>query len=376
MTRARHDWIAAGRRRVRAALSPSAHAALAAALAWLIAHDVLGHRDPFFAPIAATIALSTMPMQRSRRIVQMVLGVLLGIATGSVISALLGATTPALGLIVLATLLIARAFGVGFVGDGMMFANQAGGSAVIVAVLHQSGTGAERALDAVVGGAVALLIGVVLFPAQPLPLLRAAERALLGSVASALEGVVSLLRAGTPAEPAWTLAAAHDIHERLGELTAARSSARANVRIAPRRWPLRTTVDAEDRRLARLHLLADAALALVRAAAGALEDGQPLPASVDRHIAALATAIGRLAMAPDPWPPRLLRAVDEITRGAIAQRAGERADWTPVVASTLRTAAQDLQEVTSRPNGSTKTVPLATPADEPRREHWPARTFR
>src|SRR5919204_706111 len=165
MTRARHDWIAAGRRRVRAALSPSAHAALAAALAWLIAHDVLGHRDPFFAPIAATIALSTMPMQRSRRIVQMVLGVLLGIATGSVISALLGATTPALGLIVLATLLIARAFGVGFVGDGMMFANQAGGSAVIVAVLHQSGTGAERALDAVVGGAVALLIGVVLFPA-------------------------------------------------------------------------------------------------------------------------------------------------------------------------------------------------------------------
>lgn len=201
MPRARHDWIAAPGRRVRAALSPSVHAALAAALAWLIAHRILGHSDPFFAPVAATIALGTMPVQRSHRIVQMVLGVLLGIAVGTLLSSLLGVSTPVLGVIVLVTLLAGRALGAGFVGDGMMFVNQAAGSAVIVAVLHHSGTGAERAIDAAVGGAVALVIGVVLFPARPLPLLRAAERALLGSVASALEGVVLFLSAGTPAEP-------------------------------------------------------------------------------------------------------------------------------------------------------------------------------
>src|SRR6201989_1683210 len=202
------DVIAAPLRRVRAALAPSVHSALAAALAWLIAHRLLGHSDRFFAPVAAAIALSTMPVRRIHRIVQMVLGVLLGIAVGSVVGAVLGVSTPALAATVLVTMLVARALGAGFVGDGMMLVNQAAGSAIIVVVLHHSGTGAERAVDALVGGAVALLVGVVLFPARPLPLLRAAERTLLRSVANTLDGVVALLATGAPADPAWTVATA------------------------------------------------------------------------------------------------------------------------------------------------------------------------
>jgi uncharacterized membrane protein YgaE (UPF0421/DUF939 family) len=367
--RARHDWITAPGRRVRAALWPSVLAAVAAALAWLIAHRVLGHSDPFFAPVAATISLGTLPRQRSHRIVQMVLGVLLGIAVGTLFSSVLGVSTPVLGLTVLVALLAGRALGAGFVGDGMMLVNQAASSAVIVAILHHTGTGAERAVDAAVGGAVALVIGVGLFPTRPLPPLRAAERALLGSVAAALEGLGSLLSAGTPAEPTWTLATAHDIHQRLAELTAARSSARLIVRVAPRRWALRAIVDAEDLRLARLHLLADAALGLVRAGTAALEDRQPLAASLERHIAALATAMSHLASTPHPWPPGLMSAVEEVTQRAISEQAGERADWPPVVAAGLRTTARDLQDVTSCLLGPGKTVPSATPADEPRREH-------
>jgi uncharacterized membrane protein YgaE (UPF0421/DUF939 family) len=370
--RALRDWTDAPRRRVRAALAPSFHSALAGALAWLIAHRVLNHSDPFFAPVAATISLGTLPVQRLHRVVQMVLGVLLGIAVGTLLSDLLGVSTPVLGLIVLATMLAGRALGVGFAGDGMMLVNQAAGSAIIVAVLHQSGTGAERAIDAVVGGAVALIVGVVLFPASPLPLLGAAERAVLGSVASALEAVVSHLAAGTPAQPTWTLAAAYDVHERLGQLTAARSSARQIVRVAPRRWALREVVAAEDRRLARLHLLADAALGLVRAASTALEDDQPLPASLERHITALATAISRLASTPHPWPAGLLDVVEEITRRAIAE-GSDRADWPPVVASTLRTTARDLREVTAHVLGPAKTVPFATAPRQTRREHVGAR---
>lgn len=369
MPRALHGWIAGPARRVRAGLVPSVLAALAAALSWLFAHRVLGHSDPFFAPIAATISLGTMPVGRSHRIVQMVLGVLLGIAVGSLLGDLLGLSTPVLGLTVLVTLLVGRALGAGFVGDGMMFVNQAAGSAVIIAILHNGGTGAERAVDAVVGGAVALVIGVVLFPGRPLPILRAAERALLGSLAGALEGIVSLLSVGARADPAATLAAAHEIHDRLAELAAARASARVNVRVAPRRWALRAVVDAEDRRLAGLHLLADATLGLVRAVTSAVEDGQRLPASVDRHIAALATAMSRLAATPQPWPPGLLAAVAEVTQRAMSQPPEGRADWSPVVASTLRTAARDLQELTSRLDGPGKTVPWATAAGQRGREH-------
>jgi uncharacterized membrane protein YgaE (UPF0421/DUF939 family) len=370
---AHHDWIAAAARRVRVALPPSFHAALAAALAWLVAHRVLGHTDPFFAPIAAAISLSTMPVHRTHRIVQMVLGVLLGIAVGTLFAAVLGVDPPMLGLTVLVTLLAARAFGVGFVGDGMMLVNQAAGSAIIVVVLHHSGTGAERAVDAVVGGALALVVGVMLFPARPLPLLRAAERAVLGSVASALEGAVSRLAAGMPEDPTWTLAAAHDVHERLAQLTAARSSARANVRVAPRRWAQRAIVAAEDRRLARLHLLAESALWLVRAASATVEEGRTLPAALRRHIAALATAMSRLANTSQPWPPDLLSAVDDVTRRAIAQRSADRAGSSGDVASTLRTTARDLREITARIPSPGITVPAASPADEPRQDHVGAR---
>ena len=146
-----------------------------------------------------------------------------------------------------------------------MSVNQAAASAILVVALRRHGTGAERAVDALVGGGAALLVGVLVFPAAPLPHLWAAERAVLDSLADALEQVSQLLRESKPPEPEWTLAAGYKIHDKLGELAQARARARANVRIAPRRWRLRLQVDAEDRRIARFDLLANAVLSLVRA---------------------------------------------------------------------------------------------------------------
>jgi uncharacterized membrane protein YgaE (UPF0421/DUF939 family) len=163
------------RRRVLDALAAVVQSAVAAALAWLVAHRVLGHSQPFFDPIAAAISLSTSYIQRSRQIAQMVGGVLLGIVVAELLHSLLGDSSAALGVIVLATMVIALAIGVGFFGDGMMFPNQAAASAVLVVTVHRHGTGAERGVDALVGGAVALVLGVGLFPAQPLNLLANAE---------------------------------------------------------------------------------------------------------------------------------------------------------------------------------------------------------
>ena len=54
-------------RRVRAGLLFAAQAAVAAGLSWLIANDLLHHARPFFAPIAAVIALNVSVGQRLRR---------------------------------------------------------------------------------------------------------------------------------------------------------------------------------------------------------------------------------------------------------------------------------------------------------------------
>jgi uncharacterized membrane protein YgaE (UPF0421/DUF939 family) len=307
-----------GRRRYRSAWRPIILASVGAAIAWLIAHRVLGHPQPFFAPIAAAIALSTSPIQRSRRTVQMVGGVLLGIVIGEALAATIGTTAAALALIVFVTMSVAVLSGAGFVGEGMMFANQAAASAILVVSLHRHGTGSERAVDAIVGGAVALLLGVVLFPAEPRLLLDAAERAVLRTLARTLART-AISGAGEPGDHDWALAASYEIHQQLAGLARARSTARANVRIAPRRWRLRQTVDAENRRTAQLDLLANTVLGLVRAATA---ESETLPEALDYQIAALSVALDRLATTHQPWPPAVREEVGRIAHQATDYAAG------------------------------------------------------
>ena len=342
-------WHGAGARaarRLRASFWPASHAALAAALAWLIAHRALGHAQPFFAPIAAAIALSTSHLRRSVRIVQMVIGVLLGIGVAEALSGLIGTSTVALGVIVLATMLLAVLLGAGLVGEGMMFVNQSAASAILVVALRGHGIGAERAVDALVGGGVALVVGVVLFPAAPLPRLREAERVVLRSLASALEQILELLESGAQTQPEWTLATGHEIHQRLSLLALARTTARANVRVAPRRWRLRAVVDAEEQRIARLDLLANAILSLVRAVTGAINDRESLPPALQDQIQSFARVLRALAETLQPWPEPVIRDAIDVANDVIAHITAEDVDRSPVIASMLRAGARDLLELT------------------------------
>ncbi len=342
------DGASGAKSRLRSALWPASHAALAAALAWFVAHRVLGHPQPFFAPISAAIALSTSHMRRSRRIVQMVVGVLLGIVVAEGLVSLIGTGAVALGVIVLATMLVAVLLGAGFVGEGMMFVNQAAASAILVVTVRGQAIAGERAVDALVGGAVALVVGVVLFPAAPLPRLRDAERAVLRSLASALGEVVAMLRSGDPVPPDWTLAAGYEIHSRLSLLAEARATARANVRIAPRRWHLRAAVAAEDQRIARLDLLANSTLSLVRAVTLAIDASDPLSSALLEQIDEFAQAVRALADRPQPWPQSVVDRAAHTARGAIAHATAQHVERDPVVASILRAGARDLLAVTQQ----------------------------
>lgn len=333
------------RRRVLDSFWAVLQAAVAAALSWLVAHRVLGHSQPFFAPIAAAISLSTSHIQRSRRIAQMVAGVLLGIVVAELLHAALGDSTAALGVIVLATMVIALAAGVGFFGDGMMFPNQAAVSAVLVVTVHRHGTGAERAIDVLVGGAVALVLGVGLFPAQPLSVLADAESDVLRTLAAKLGEVVETLRAGRDAADEWTLAAGHDIHRHLAALARARATARVNVRVAPRRFALRAAVDAEVQRTGRVDLLANAVLSLVRAATQRSDGRQAPPAELREMMASLAEGLSDLAAAERPWPPALLTECQRRADDTIAQVTARQVDADQVVASVLRAATRDLMSV-------------------------------
>ncbi|MBV9918247.1 MAG: FUSC family protein [Solirubrobacterales bacterium] len=350
------------RHRVLDSFWAAAQASLAAAFAWWIAHTVLGHPQPFFAPIAAGIAMSTSYFGRSRRALQMVGGVLLGIATAELLVAALGTSTVALGATVLLTMVVALLVGGGFVGEGMMFVNQAAASAILVVTLHRHGTGAERAVDALVGCGSALLVGVLLFPAAPLPRLWAAERALLERLATTLERVADLLPTGEPPDSAWLLATGYEIHDRLAALAQARARAKANVRIAPRRWPMRAEVAAEDRRIARLDLLANAVLSLMRATTAGLQAGEALPDWLKEQIGALAIALRRLADTAQPWPSALLNDVTAIARSIAEEGPSFHVDRVPTVSAILGATARDLLSVTRGDERSPPARPDVTAA--------------
>jgi len=319
-------------------LWPSAQAALAAGLAWLIAHDLIGHPQPFFAPISAAISLSTNNIRRGRRIAQMVVGVSLGIAVSELAAKLVGTGPLQIGGVVLVTMAVALFVGLGFFSEGMMFVNQSVASAILVIALRAHGTGSERLLDALVGGGTAAVIGVGLFAADPLAVIRAAEREVLRSVAGSLRRVARLFEERTPAQPGWSLAATQ-LHHQLGLLAQARGSARATARIAPRRWRLRAAVAAEEARTVNFDLMANAALSLFRAALGALDTGEAIPPSLTGSVAQLAVAT--LSERPQPWSDQVLAEVAgrlQATLDAVAPQLPPRA---PVIAALVRATARE-----------------------------------
>ncbi|SFW65014.1 FUSC family protein [Amycolatopsis australiensis] len=270
--------------------------AIAVSVSWFLAHDVLGHPQPFFAPIAAAVSLSASDVLRGQRALQLMSGVALGIALGTAVEAVAGTSAPAFALAALLAVYGALALGGGPFGQGLMFVNQTAASAILILALHRPGSGTERLVDALIGGGVVVVIGVLLVPADPHRLLAEAERSLFAELSDALGG----LRLDDPpsaGDADRELAAGQRIHARLAALAQARETARQVVLVAPRRRRSRESVHREIARSKHLTLQANAVLSLVRVARAAVDAGEALPEALEESVAELAEACGVLAEA-------------------------------------------------------------------------------
>ena len=175
LTRTKDGGRAAGRR-LHSVWWAIVQASLAAGLAWYIAHDLLGHWDPFFAPITAAVCLSASNMFHARRAVQNISGVALGIVVGAAVQVLLGTESVAMAVTVLVTLCLAVLLGHGFIGRDLTFANQAVTSAILVMALSNGDHLFQRLQEALIGGGLAVVFSLVLFPGSPLTVFRSARR--------------------------------------------------------------------------------------------------------------------------------------------------------------------------------------------------------
>src|SRR5688572_19632864 len=178
--------------RLRLAARSIAQVTLAVTVAWLVATEVVGHAQPFFAPVSAIITLGLTLGQRGRRAIEVIVGVTLGIAVGDLLVLVLGTGTWQLALVVALAMTVAL-----LLGSGQMFAQQAAVSAALVATLQPPTDGVTfaRALDALIGGGTALLVNALVFPADPAKLVRRAALPVLLELAAVLEDVAAALEA-------------------------------------------------------------------------------------------------------------------------------------------------------------------------------------
>lgn len=322
---------------------PIAQATLAAGAAWLVARHLLGHPQPYFAPIAAVISVGASNLARGRRTIELVVGVALGIAIGDLLIAGIGVGVLQLMLVV--ALAMAAAV---LVGGGPLLVTQAAFSAVLVATVQPPTHGIYwgRFTDALVGGALGLLV-TALVPVDPVALARRAVAPLLEELAATIEDVAAALAAKDHAAAVRALQRARHIDERSGAFHAAVLAGGETTRLAPQRWgdrgELAAYVDADP----ALDLAGRNVRVLARGTLRALELEEHVPPELVLALGDLAEAVRALEFAlgrPDREDAQSLARDAALRAAARATLALERTGnlSVSVLVGQVRATATDL----------------------------------
>lgn len=328
--------------RLRAKSWHVGQAALAAGVAWYVASDLLGHPNPFFAPIAAVVSLGTSYGQRLRRVAEVTLGVAIGVLIADLVVLTIGSGWWQLSVVVALAMSAAL-----LLDGGVVFVTQAAVQSIVVASLITDPSQAlVRWTDALVGGAVALVAATVV-PRAPLrqPGLQAAR--VLEKIAGLLRGAGQGLGDGDVEELLDLLSDARTTDVLIGELTQAAGEGLSVVASSPFRLRHRGAVRQMSELVEPLDLALRNTRVLVRRAAVAAYRRDPVPPGYAVLCADLADLVDRLAeeLRGDRHPEDLQA---ELVSLAEASSRVERTDElsAEVVLAQLRSIIADLLRIT------------------------------
>lgn len=331
--------------RLRLAWRSILQASVSAALAWLIATELLGHATPFFAPVSAIITLGITVGQRGQRAAEVALGVALGIAVADLLVLQIGTGAAQLAVVVL----LATSAAI-FLGSGQMLATQAAVSAALVATLQPpvDGFAFTRFFDALVGGGVALVINAVLLPARPVELVRRASRPVFDELSAVLDDIAVAVerRDGELAEAA--LQRARGIDELGARFAEAVDTSRETTRYAPPRRRSRGLVEDYADAASRVDLAVRNVRVLARGTIRALSLDENVPPEIAGALRDLAHAVRSLGVALDE-PGSADEVRDPALRAAaeaslVLERTGNMS--VSVIVGQVRSTATDLLTAT------------------------------
>jgi uncharacterized membrane protein YgaE (UPF0421/DUF939 family) len=270
---------------------------VAAGLAWYLAHDVLGHGSAFFAPVAAVIALGLGPGKHTKRAIEMVVGVAVGILIGDALISGIGRGPGQVALVVILAM-----SGAILLGGGAIVVSQAASSAVLVAtvVAPSHGLVPTRFVDALVGGAVGIAV-LVVAPRNPVKLVQRAATPVFAELAAVLGDVATALEARDLAAMERALDRARATDGLLAGLRDAVVMGEETVRLAPSQWSERGRIDRYVRAVPQVEFAMRNARVLARAGVRAVELEPDIPAGLIAAVRHLAVAARRLepALASD-----------------------------------------------------------------------------
>jgi uncharacterized membrane protein YgaE (UPF0421/DUF939 family) len=279
--------LRAGARQVRSSWWPILQTAVAASAAWYLAALLLGHEQPFVAPIAAVISLGATAGRTGRRAVEWFFGVTFGLAVADLLMFAIGSGPIQIGLVV--ALAMAGAM---FLGAGPLLVTEAGVTALLVITLDPStaGLSPDRFMDALVGCCVALAVHSLL-PVDPKTIVQQAARPIFVDLTSALEEASGALAAGDPDKAEAALRRAREIDVRLSGLKEALDAGYETARLSPSRRRALKRLESYAEAADSLDLAVRNTRVLARATVGLVRHGEPAPGLLSEAILDLARAV-------------------------------------------------------------------------------------
>jgi len=269
-------WISprAGLHRVRESLPAIVQIVIAATAAFAFAHYVLGHPAPL---LAATVTISSLGLVRDARpgrVLETVIGMVLGILIAELIVMIAGVGWWQLALTLTASLVVAR-----FFSEQPAFAIAAAIQSAIVMVIPAS-VPFLRLIDGVVGGVAALLV-TALVPRSPLRSVVNEGTRAFADFDSAVATLVQGLRRGDRMRAERGLAKARALHAPIDAWRDGIESGAAIARISPFLHRQRSEFERQERVRAHLDLAGRNLRVIGRRVVYLCDDGQARPVAAD-----------------------------------------------------------------------------------------------
>ena len=344
------EGLSAGYGRLKTNVWPVLQASVAASLAFFLAEVIVGHAQPFFAPIAAVICLSVTLGQRNRRAVELIFGVAVGLMVADLLVLVIGNGTLQIAVVVL----LAMAMAV-FFGGGTLLVNQAAVSAVLVVVLQPPDAvfSPDRFVDALVGGGVALAINY-LFPVNPERLVERAAAPVFDELAAVLEEISAVLRGGDEKRAERALERAREIDGRVRTLNEALEAGHETARLSPTRRRSLRQLEYYGSAGIRIELAVINTRVLARGVYNAIRREDSIAPQLPEAVLDLSRSVRALAefLEDDEGPEEARRWALEAARSATAVLEERHKLGISVLVGQVRSAAVDLLRSTGMDQAS------------------------